>query len=63
MSGSRGDRRVEGEWGNHKNNLLFVGRVLGQVRLYGEKENMEEGGGGQTETGKTNIVNKEIIDN
>ena len=48
-SGSRGDRRGEGARGDHENTLLLVGRVLVQVRLYGE------GGGGQTETGTTSI--------
>ena len=55
MSGSRVDWRVEGEWVNHENTILFVGRVLGQVMLYGERER-----GGETETGKTKIVDKEI---
>ena len=32
-----GDQRVEGERGDHKNTLLLVGRVLVQVRLYGER--------------------------
>ena len=49
----QGDRWVEGAWGDHENNLLLVGRVLRQVRLYGERE--REGGGGQTETGTTII--------
>ena len=31
----RGDRRGEGERGDHKNTLPFGGRVLGHVRLYG----------------------------
>ena len=38
MSGSRVDQRGEGKRGNHKNILPFVGRVLGQVRFYGERE-------------------------
>ena len=43
----RGNRRGEGERGDRENTLPLVGRVLGQVRLYGEKG---RGGGGQTET-------------
>ena len=31
----RGDRRGEGERGDHENTLPLEGRVLGQVRLYG----------------------------
>ena len=30
----QGDRRVDGAWGDHKNTLLLVGRVLVQVMLY-----------------------------
>ena len=40
----------EGARGDHKNNLPLGGRVLGHVRLYGER-----GRGGQTETGTTSI--------
>ena len=40
---ARGNRRGEGERGDHENNLPLVGRVLGQVRLYGERGR----GGGQ----------------
>ena len=38
MFGSRVDRRGKGEQGDHKKTLLFVGRVLEQVRLYRQKE-------------------------
>ena len=57
MSGSRGDRRVEGEQGDHKNTLPFVRRVLGQVRLYGERERVGEGGKMDRDR-ETNIVDK-----
>ena len=43
MSRSRKDRLAEGDLGNHENTLLFIGRLLGQVWLYGERE---RGGGG-----------------
>ena len=36
-SRARGDQRGEGARGDHKNNIPLVGRVLGQVRLYGER--------------------------
>ena len=48
-SGSRGDWRGEDARSNHKNTLLLVGRVLGQVQLYGERGT----GRGQTDTGTT----------
>ena len=38
MSRSRADRRREGDQGDYKNNLPFVGRVSGQVQLYRERE-------------------------
>ena len=41
-SPGQGVRRGEGERGDHKNTLPFVGRVMGKVRLYGER-----GGGGR----------------
>ena len=44
MSESRVHWRVEGARGNHENTIFFVGRVLGQVQLYRERE--REGGGG-----------------
>ena len=34
---ARGDQRGEGTWGDHEKTLLFVGRLVGQVRLYGER--------------------------
>ena len=40
----QGDWWVEGVWGDHENTLPLLGRVLRQVRLYGER-----GRGGQTE--------------
>ena len=40
----------EGEREDHKNTLPLVGRVSGQVRLYGESE---RGRGGRRETGTT----------
>ena len=46
MSGSRANQRKEGERGDHKNTLKFVGRVSGQVWLYRESES---GGGGSDE--------------
>ena len=42
----RGDRRGEGERGYHKNTLPLGMRVLGHVRLYGER-----GGEGQKRDG------------
>ena len=36
-SESRRDRRGEVVQGDYENTLLFVGRVLGQVRLYGKR--------------------------
>ena len=40
----------EGEWGDQKNSLPFVCRVLGQVRLYKKKgERVGGAGGGQTD--------------
>ena len=33
----RGDRRGEGERGDHENTLPLGGRLLGQVWLYGER--------------------------
>ena len=50
MSGSRVDWPVEGARGDHKITLLFVGRVLGKVRLYGERE--RGGRGGRQRQGK-----------
>ena len=47
-----GHWRVEGAQDDHKNDLPSVGKVLGQVRLYGERG---RGGGGETETGTTII--------
>ena len=46
----RGDQWGEGERGDHENTLPLEGRVLGQVRLYGERG---RGGGGRRETGTT----------
>ena len=54
MSGSRVDQQVEGARGDQENTLPLVGKVLGQVQLYGERER----GGGQTQTGKTKIVDE-----
>ena len=34
---ARGDRRGEGKRGEHENKLPLGGRVLGHVRLYGER--------------------------
>ena len=42
----RSDRRGEGERGNHENTLPLGGRVLGHIRLYGER-----GRGGQKRDG------------
>ena len=36
-SPGQGDRQGESKQGDHENTLLFVGRVMGQVRLYGER--------------------------
>ena len=41
----------EGERGDHEPPPLFVGRVLGQVRLYKEREREWGGGGRRTEAG------------
>ena len=60
MSNSSVNCQGEGNRGDHKNTLTFVGRVLGQVRPNGEREREGGGGGGCTETGKTNIVDEEI---
>ena len=49
-SEDRGNRQGEGERGDHKNTLPLVGRVSGQVRLYGESEG---GWGSRRETGTT----------
>ena len=49
----QGTGGLEGAQDDHENTLPLVWRVLGQVRLYGERE--REGGGGQTETGTTII--------
>ena len=57
MSGSRGDRKIEGERGDHKNTLLFIGRVFGKIWLYRERET--GGGGGHTDRdGETKIVDE-----
>ena len=49
----KGDQRGEGERSNHINNLPFVGRLMGQVRLYGERGRV--GGEGADRDGHTNI--------
>ena len=43
-SPGQGDRRGEVARGDHENTLPFVGRVLGQVRLYRERGRGEGGG-------------------
>ena len=40
--------------GRHKNNLLFVGRLLGQVQLYGERESW--GGGREGRRLKNHMI-------
>ena len=42
-SPGQGDLWGEGERGDHENTLPFVGRVMGKVRLYGERGRGEGG--------------------
>ena len=53
--------RRKGKWGDHENSILFIGRVSEQVQLYGGKLEGEVRLR-RTETGKSNIINKELQD-
>ena len=61
MSRFRVDLRVEVARGDHENTLPFVGSVLGQVRLYGERERGVRGRGRQSRGNKISSTRKPKI--
>ena len=62
MSGSRVDRLGDGERGDHENTFPFVGRVSGQLRLYGERERGGRGDGQRRGKPIFSTRNSKIID-
>ena len=50
---ARGDRTGEDERGDHENNVPLGGRVLGHVRLYGQRGRGD--GGTDSDTGTMSI--------